>query len=199
MSIVFAFATHCAAQAKPDFVIETNRPYVYLVFDHMGEGPSFADGEPRARIWFRLVNNCRVPIRLRTFGAPKSAGEPVGSFASKKDVEVGILLNVVKDEEGFRVISDKEPPQSEKDFSKMPIGYVADFSSASTVGPSQSLLFSVPTNFLGENWHIEIPYQFEVPNKCCRPENIGGEPRMVLSYSFWSLPPSTRSKLKTER
>ena len=173
-----------------DFVIDLNKQYVYLLFDHMGKGPRFADDEPATRIWFKLVNNCRVLIRVRTFGTPK------GSL----DGEIGVLHNVVRDDETVGITSDLEPDRSTKGELKMPIGYVADVSSAATIAPNDSLLFSIPTTHLNDSWHIEIPYEFDVPRgKCCRPENVGGEPKMVLSYSIWDLPTDVKRELRAER
>src|ERR1700693_1105008 len=39
------------------FVIDPNRPYAYLKFDHIGPGIQRNEKEPRLRIWLRLVNN----------------------------------------------------------------------------------------------------------------------------------------------
>ena len=178
------------ARSTNDFVIDENRQYVYLVFDHMGKGPRFADDEPATRIWFKLVNNCRVPIRVRTFGTPK------GSL----DGEIGVLHYVVRDDERMEITSDLDPTRSRKAEPKMPVGYVAEVSSAAAIAPNHSLLFSIPTTNLNDSWHIEIPYEFKVPTgKCCRPENVGGEPKMVLRYSIWDLPTAVKRELQAAR
>jgi hypothetical protein len=188
--VTVAWSAGQDARSLNDFVIDENRYYVYLVFDHMGKGPRFADGEPATRIWFRLVNNCRVPIRVRTFGTPK------GSI----DGEVGVLHDVVRNNEMAKTTSDVDAPRSRKGEPKMPIGYVAEVSSAATIAPNDSILFSVPTTHLSETWHIEIPYKFNIPTgKCCRPKNVGGEPKMVLLYSIWDLPTDVKRQLPAER
>lgn len=188
--VVFSSSAAQNALSTNDFVIDENRQYVYLVFDHMGKGPRFADDEPATRIWFKLVNNCRVPIRVRTFGTPK------GSV----DGEVGVLHDVVKDDEMIEITSDLDPPRSRKVERKMPVGYVAELSSAATIAPNGSLLFSVPTTHLNDSWHIEIPFEFKIPTgKCCRPENVGGEPKMVLRYSIWDLPTDIKRELRAEQ
>jgi hypothetical protein len=203
ISVVIASVVCSTAQnahSQNDFVIDENRPYVYLVFDHMGKGPRFTEDEPATRIWFKLVNNCRVPIRVRTFGAPKSDSDAVRSFGTPNlGSEVGVLHDVVRDTEMLVITSDLDPRPTEKKLSKMPIGYVAELSSVATIAPSASLLFSVPTNHLGENWHMEIPFNFEVPRKCCRPENIGGEPKMVLLYSISDLPDNIKHQVRAQR
>jgi len=83
------------------FVIDQNRPYVYLRFDHMSAGERFSDDEPPKRVWFRFVNNCGVGVVLRTFGVPEG---------SPKD-EVGVMHNVVKDVPKFGVIHVNDPPE----------------------------------------------------------------------------------------
>lgn len=127
---------------------------------------------------------------MRTFGTPK------GSL----DGEVGVLHYVVRDEEGIKITSGLDTPRSRKGEGKMPVGYISELSSAATIAPNGSLLFSIPTTHLNDSWHIEIPYEFEVPTvKCCRPENVGGEPKMVLRYSIWDLPTAAKRELLAKR
>jgi hypothetical protein len=61
------------ASASPSVVIDENRPYVYLRLDQVGKGVRLSETEPAERVWFRFVNNCRVAIVLRTFGAPEAS------------------------------------------------------------------------------------------------------------------------------
>jgi hypothetical protein len=176
------------------FVIDENRPYVYLRFDHIGTGMRFSDGEPPNRVWFRFVNNCDVGIVLRTFRAPDG---------SLKD-EVGVIHYVVKDESILEVASDtgngprarNENSPKSGETAKMPMGYDAELSSAGHISPGNSLLFSIPVTHLNKSWHIEIPYKFDVPpGKGPRQEIVGGEPKMVLLYSVWNLPENVELQL----
>jgi len=68
-----------------EFIFNSQRPFTYLQFDHIGKGIRFDENETAYRIWFRLVNRCHVPIVIRTFGVPD--GCPVG--------EAGVLHNVL--------------------------------------------------------------------------------------------------------
>lgn len=176
------------------FVIDENRPYVYLRFDHMGTGVRFSDDEPTTRVWLRFVNNCSVGIVLRTFGVPKG---------SLKD-EVGVIHYVVQDEPILTVTSDIDPPHDESSASpetaKMPTGYDAEVSSAARISPGNSLLFSIPVTHLSKSWHIEIPYMFDIPHgKEPRQPTEGGEPKMVLLYSIWELPKDVKQQLRRAR
>lgn len=181
------------ASTSPGFVMDENRPYVYLRFDHEGKGVRFSDDEPTQRVWLRFVNNCRVGIVLRTFGTPEG---------SPKD-EVGVMHDVVKDVR-FRIQGVEIEPsalnaQSSQPHqeAEMPVGYDFDVSSSESIPPGQSLLFSVPVTHLSKSWHIEIPYTFDLPRgKGPRQPIVGGEPKMVLLYSVWDLPEDVQQDLK---
>lgn len=172
------------------FVIDQNRPYVYLQFDHTGTGVKFSHDEPPKRVWFRFVNNCSVSVLLRTFGVPEG---------SPKD-EVGVIHYVVRDREqpgvihGVRAVEGDEIPTDRKGTelppaAEIPMGYDFAVSSAESIPPGKSLLFSVPVTHLSKSWHIEIPYEFDLPSgKGPRQPIRGGEPKMVLIYSAWDLP-----------
>lgn len=182
-----------ASAPLPRFVIDENRPYVYLRFDQLGTGARFSDDEPPKRVWFRFVNNCHVGIVLRAFGVPEG---------SRKD-EIGVMHDVVKDAPQFRVHGiDNDPPPLNTQTSepspeaRMPMGYDFEVSSPESIPPGKSVLFSVPVTHLGKSWHIEIPYKFDVPSgKGPRQPIVGGEPRMVLLYSAWDLPQDIQQQL----
>jgi len=184
-------------QSQPlrGFVIDENRAYVYLLFDHVGKGVKFSDDEPSQRVWLRFVNNCRVGVVLQTFGAPE--GSPSG--------EVGVMHFVVKDAQ-FRIRDvEPEPPElnardpEPNQAVRMPLGYYFDLSLAETIPSGKSLLFSVPVTHLSKSWHMEIPYTFDLPSgKGPRHPVIGGEPKMVLLYSGWDLPEEVQQQLKIQ-
>jgi hypothetical protein len=175
------------------FVIDENRPYVYLRFDHTGTGVRFSDDEPLKRVWFRFVNNCNVGIVLQTISVPEG---------TLKD-EIGVIHDVVKDPPQIRIrgvntdpptlnMQSSEPPQE----AKMPAGYDSEIRSTESIPPGKSALFSVPVTHLSKSWHLEIPYAFDVPpGKGPRQAIIGGEPRMVLLYSAWDLPEDIQQQL----
>src|SRR5580704_10916834 len=71
---VFTLATAAlfsqTTKASKGFVIDENKPFVYVRFDHIGAGIPRDEDEPATRIWLRVVNNCRVPIVLTANGVP---------------------------------------------------------------------------------------------------------------------------------
>lgn len=61
------------------------------------------------------------------------------------------------------------PPQQPR--SEMPGGYMFHVGSDFTLPAGGSLSFSVPVNHVAEDWHIEIPFQFVLPDvPCCQPK-----------------------------
>ena len=61
-------------QAANTFRLDPRWPFVYLKFDHIGEGARVNDREPSTRIWLHLINNCHVPIVVP--GQPAEGGLP---------------------------------------------------------------------------------------------------------------------------
>jgi hypothetical protein len=155
------------------FLIDVNRPFVYVKFDHIGPGAPRSADEPNSRIWLRLTNNCRIPILVRANGVPDE---------SPKD-EVGLEWRVV-------------PNPTIQGIGEITRGYMEEVASLVTIGPEEEILFSMPVNHLSKRWHVEIPFEFELPKgKGLRDPANGGEPIMVVSYSLWDLPPKALTGL----
>jgi len=63
----------------------------------------------------------------------------------------------------------------------VPRGYLFHVASLITIDPGEEILFSLPVNHLNRNWHIEIPFNFELPQgKGPRDPLNGGEPLMAV-------------------
>ncbi|MGA2876640.1 MAG: hypothetical protein ABSE82_14015 [Nitrososphaerales archaeon] len=178
---------------RDHFVRDENRHYVYLRFDHLGIGAKFSDDEPPKRLWLHFVNNCNVGIVLGTFGVPD------GSLKG----EVGLIHYVVRDQPVLTITGVRAdgspldaPSADSPQEQKMPEGYDAEAHSVAHLAPGESVLFSIPVNHLGTTWHIKIPYTFEIPKgRGPRPDDVGGEPQMVLLYSRWDLPKEIEKQL----
>jgi hypothetical protein len=179
------------------FIIDPNRPYVYLKFDHIGPGIPRNESEPKTRIWLWVMNNSKVAIVVRENGTPDG---------SPRD-ERQIMYEVVPTVEPMRIDADvpvrnpkrmKSAETPSGDFKKMPQGYMEEVGSSESIPPGKGILFSVPVNHLSERWHIQIPYDFDLPQgKCCRDPDVGGEPHMVVDYELWDLPPEAHAKILT--
>jgi hypothetical protein len=217
MVYLFCILTSSAvgsAQKYPQenpFVLDANRPFVYLKFDHVGKGVRRSDDEPALRVWLRFVNNCSVPITLRANGVPK--GSQPG--------EVGVNDDVVPDRPMLTITADNGEPQAKPEpdsnmrdseatknseqsrAAKMPSGYTSEVFGLVIVASGQSVLFSVPFDHLGSstgNWHMEIPFSFAVVNgRFPRDPAVGGEAMMSIWYAYYHLPDEARALLKLGR
>ena len=86
--------------------------------------------------------------------------------------------------------------KSEAKAEQIPQGYMSEVGSFATINPAKEILFSIPVNHLSKRWHIEIPFEFGVPRgKGPRDPNNGGEPKMVVIYSLWDLPPKAEAEI----
>jgi hypothetical protein len=173
-----------------------------LKFDHFGPGNPWEENEVPFRIWFKMVNNCKVPIQIRTFGGPDGA--------------LGVMDRVVKDEDFLKMIPEPvivmpEPPLvgtlqvdrsleaqlRAKEVVAQPWGYESEVSSTMLIPSEKAVLFSLPANHLSEKWHFEIPFTFKLPSgHTSRPEDVGGEPQMQLRYHLWDLPDAVQVQVK---
>jgi hypothetical protein len=140
-----------AGQDKPnDFLLDSSRPYVYLKFDHIGPLKPQQEGEGGIGLWLRIVNNCRVPIAVRSFGV--NTGDP----------GVGVLYEVIPIAQPDIVISgDSGIPIGETGGEMQispPKGYSAELSSITRIAPGKDLLFSVPRNHVSNNWFIRVKF-----------------------------------------
>lgn|SRR5437879_6402160 len=182
-----------------DFLIDVNRPFVYVKFDHIGPGIPRTPTEPNSRIWLRLKNNCRIAILVRANGVPDE---------SPKD-EVGLEWEVVPNPTIQGMVSfstsGKDEPQtglnaetqkSEKATDEVPRGYMEEVASLVTIGPGQEIRFSMPINHLSERWHVEIPFDFELPPaKGPLHSNTVGLPIMAVHYTVWDLPRNSQAEV----
>lgn len=80
-----------------NFLIDPSKPYVYLKVDHIGPRTADDEHEPATGIYLRLINNCRVPITVDTFGAP------AGAVDYESGVEDRVVLNPTRF--GFQIFS----------------------------------------------------------------------------------------------
>jgi hypothetical protein len=200
-----AFSQGSTEHGKQSFIIDPNRPFVYLKFDHIGLGKE--GDEPIPRMWLRLVNNCEVPIVVRTFGVANGHSfDAATAFTThaKPEEEIGVMDNVVSNPEPslhmlYTDAASKthESPPPIPDQGVMPQGYDADFSSSEKISPGQNILFSVPVNHVSEKWHLEIPFEFDFPRGTVpRRSEVGGLPHMVLEYTLWDLPPERQPEVE---
>lgn len=175
---------------EPRFIINPNHPYLYIQYDHFGPGIPRNEDEAPNRVWLRLVNNSTVSIQVVVNGFPEG---------HKPADEVAIQDDVVADPPRIMHIATEAPDAPVKTDENAPYGYGSDVGSSEYIRPGKSILFSLPTSQFRKGWHIEISYEFVVPQgKGPRPENVGGLPVMHLEYALWWLPKDVQQKIEKE-
>jgi len=168
------------------FLIEPNRPMVYLTVDHVGFGAS-EGGLREQRVWLRFQNNCRLPIDLHVTGAPTDA--PADKLT--------VMYELVRPLQRGVEVTEGKPHREPKRVTPPP-DTMSEVGSVDTVLPGEGILFSVPTTHFSQEWEVHIPFRFRLPpGKGFRDENAwGGEPEMFLAYTLRDLPPSVQKELK---
>lgn len=185
--MLFALATAYAHSPDKSFVIDGTRPYAYLQFDHIGPRKPLHEGEPLVGLWLRIVNNCRVPIEVKSYGVP--TGDP----------GTGVFDEVIPlQQDGITVQADSlEVPLSTgdkavKEFAniaptKIPQGYSAELSSATRILPGGDLLFSVPRDHVSRNWFLRVKFTLAVNEPA-----VGPGPFTELDFFNDQIPTSNR-------
>jgi hypothetical protein len=213
-----------ADQTAQTFRIDPRWPFVYLKFDHIGQGTRMNDQEPSTRIWLHLINNCRLPIVVNGGGQVEGGlkGEIYVDNAVRPNPPSNLVvfsqiepdsppISTTLTEPGQQT-SHKKPvnlqPQSKPTGdaeARMPAGYPSmDIVSTETIMPGTSVLFSVPVNFVTKKWHFEIIFHLgseasdrQIPEgpAFVNPD-VRGQVEMILSYNFWDLPEEHQAEVE---
>jgi hypothetical protein len=164
-------------QPMPDFVLNPAKPYVYLQFDHVGPRQPLQAGEGNVGLWLRIVNNCREPITVPTFGL--TSGDPgVGVL---DEVIQNVVTTGVTDTSEID-LSDSSPPA--QTVVHPPQGYSAEVFSMTRVLPGKDLLFSVPLSHVSDGWFMRVRFALDV-NK----PSSGTGPYTYLEFFNTQIPP----------
>jgi hypothetical protein len=163
------------------FVIDQSKPYVYLRFDHIGPRKPVRNGEDNVGLWLRVVNNCRIPIVLRSFSMPQ--GIP-GVGLMDQVVENEPMLQVYSTPEGGQTIQRREGLRKSK---HKPEGYVSETSGIIRIQPGTDTLFSVPLNHVDDDWHMRIEFALDLDKS-----SISAGPFTYLPFYKWDIPKEVR-------
>jgi hypothetical protein len=166
--VMVALAGICSAEGS-QFVIDETRPYVYIEMDHVGPRKPLRQGEPTVGLWLRIVNNCRIPIKIPTFGVTSG------------DSGVGVLHDVVpfaaaRTEADDEIIPTTEAAPRQK--GAPPEGYSADVYSMTTIAPGKSVRFSVPIDHVTERWFLRVRFVLAVGKP-----SIGNQPNSYVDFT----------------
>jgi hypothetical protein len=200
LSVCFLLSTLSPAQvAQPDeqdyskFVINANKPYVYLEVDHVGPREPLRNDEPNIGIWLHLKNNCKLPIVVLALGErhenvkegialeDEVVPDPIAPVTptTRGDGSVGGIVaphglgemldlfrwrNMTEDE--IRRAEERQRATSKP--VERPRGYGSQngFNSfvMTLIAPGDQVYFSVPANHVSKTWHFEVPFRLAVPN-----------------------------------
>jgi hypothetical protein len=173
-----AFAQNESSQK---FVIDASKPYVYLVFDHIGPRKPIQSGESNTGLWLRVVNNCRIPIVFLSFSMPPGISG------------VGLMDEVVWDEPMLEIYSTDAEGKEFENREKLrkskhkPDGYSSETSGVTRMQPGTEILFSVPLNHVDEDWHMQIKGALDLNNSSA---SVG--PYTLLQFYYWDIPKELR-------
>ena len=197
LNFCLSLNTHSPAQVATGgeqdysrFLIESNKPYVYLEVDHIGPRKPLRDDEPTTGIWLHLKNNCKLPIVVLAIGwrqadpkegmalqdeivpepiAPATRGDGAGGgiMAPRGSGDFLDLFHWPNMTE-VEVRRAEEAQRATSKPVKRPLGYGTQngFNSfvLTLIAPGDQLYFSVPSNHVSKSWHFEIPFRLAVPN-----------------------------------
>jgi hypothetical protein len=172
------------AQVRPSskpqsvaFAIDREKPFAYIEFIKMDRRKALP-GEPDTGLWFRFVNNCRVPIAIDTTG---SGDDLLVEHEVVYIEEIGLIPFM----NGKRVSPEKTPR------SEMPKGYSFELPDLKIIQPGDDFRFSIPTNHVSKDWYILVPFEFMLEGS---PTYLR-QPSMEVSFSLGDLPPAIGEKI----
>jgi hypothetical protein len=174
LALAFGANLH-GQQLVPDFVLNPSKPYLYIQFDHVGPRTPIQEGEGNVGLWLRIVNNCREPILVPTFGL--TTGDP----------GVGVLDEIVPNVVTTSVVPGGVPLAggSAKPEKRPPEGYSAEVHSMTRVLPGRELLFSVPLNHVSDQWFMRVRVVLDVNRPTVWPR-----PYTYLEFLDFQIPPA---------
>ena len=170
-----------AQSADTSFVLDGSKPYAYLEFDHLGPRKRLQQGEDSQGLWLRVVNNCKVPIGVRTYGVT-SGDLGIGVF--DEVIPIQQIFSVQADSGEIPLEQDKSQPRAqEKSQQRIPQGYSAEVFSVTRVLPGHSLLFSVPRDHVSRDWFMRVKFTLDVSKP-----SVGTGPRTELDFFNEQIP-----------
>jgi|WetSurMetagenome_2_1015567.scaffolds.fasta_scaffold57805_1 hypothetical protein len=180
--ILFLSSISAKENAALPFLLNSSKPYVYLEFDHAGDRMPIYPNESKKGIWLKFVNNCRIPVTIKTFDP--GSGDP----------GIGVQHEVVPIQSAsFSGSSDDRTKEDalHRDL-KPPSGYSAELATIRTVKPGESVLFSVPLDNLSPNWYLRVEFTLDVSGQ------RGGQPYSYAEFRWEKLPKIVREMSMTE-
>lgn len=171
-----------AQSTRDSFVIDKSKAFAYLAFDHIGPRTPAGQGESTEGLWLRVVNNCNIPIVLRSHAIDGNSG----LILDDEVVPETPMLQIVGSPEQVKAAEQEE--QDRRDALKhKPEGYESEVSGALRVQPGTEALFSVPRDHVGRFWFLRIRFALDASRS-----SIAGGPFTDLDFHEYELPKEKR-------
>jgi hypothetical protein len=169
--LVFGYLVSDVMLAQPrggkSFVLETERPFVELVFDRTGPWAPVFEGESSTGIWLRLRNNCSYPIIVSVLTRPNQNDGVLVAHEVQK-VTVGVPL----------------PPSEERPAPTIHGNYLgSDVRNTVEVPPGRALVAGMPIEHITRFTSVRVDFEIRFPKRAS-----GRQPRMYLEYYWIDLP-----------
>jgi hypothetical protein len=162
------------------FLIDSDKPFVYLAFDHVGKREPIMLGESDRGLWLRFVNNCRLPVIIRTFGT------------GTKDPGIGVIDEIVPSAALTGIVGNEKTPRELKELSQTdgpPRDYSFEVYSSNTVAPNESVLFSVPLEHVSPKWYLRVRFELGTFNGDAR-----DRPYSYVNFIWDKLPEEAKTR-----
>lgn len=193
--ILICPALSVAQTSKSRVRLNSDKPSVYVKFFKFGEREPDYVGESNERVWLKLHNNTRWPLKLQSHGVNAPVDNELGLFVSVEEV-------ITRTNE-FKIISspydDPLPPppgSSSQQTAQNDVPAVATpreivcsppyrdgchVCSSTKLLPGRALVFSVPREMLCDSRKIYVLYSYDW-------EEYGNEPEHRVYFYGSELP-----------
>jgi hypothetical protein len=186
--LLLATTAVAAQPVAPSFVIDENKPFVYLEFDHIGPWKPFVETEPPLGMWIKVVNNSRVPIGVRRWGdAPNDSSLIVPDEIVLPEPTLTITSEGSEIETEPSSSLPGPSPKPKPAPPKPPDGYSCEVCSLITIDPGKSILIALPRNHVSRDWHLRVSVVLRVS----APRAVLG-PWIPLDFWEYNIPAGKR-------
>jgi hypothetical protein len=166
----------------PGFAIDKHKPYIWFEFDHYGLAKPDSESSTREYMWLRLHNNCSQTLSVIINGDLSDAlqGERTVHFWTDDDISRGlrVVANPPSSVLTIDKLTDTNAERAKTPKPKNPGYFPPDFGSPYLIRPRENVLFRVPADAVGPDWHLVVPVQFA---------NTSG-PSLNLIFSRYDIP-----------
>ena len=221
-AVALVSASECKSQVQDEKLsIDATKPYIYLVFDHIGPRKPLRIAEPDEGIWLQLVNNSKYPISVLAASdwawvsdqvipdAPIPMGDSEGNavvYGPGQSDYSDIFLDPNQAEAEVRGAEHASKSLACSNNSTVsqavrPHGYnegeQPGVLALQMIPPGGHRLFSLPVNHVSKAWHIEVPFRFALKHSGPERQPVCRR-RLLRASSISGMPvasaPSTDSR-----